>query len=314
MSKNVYPVLKFSKAIEAYRAGKISELAPIKPKYPTKETSASSGCLKVLLIISALSALIVLPFSFYAGLFFILNGVFIGVGKVRIKREADLKWKRELRTYKANLKQYKQSLSQVADLEKRLNTASKRNNFIQKRIREIAQTIAEPSKIETEGVKKGALEDYFLTILQKIFGTDIHTNLTAQVGDVERPYVPDFVYYDSKILIDIEIDEPYVFDTHKPIHYFNPANNLHSDSKRDNFFLKQNWIVIRFSEKQILEQAYSCCKVIAEVIELTTANSKPLKNLKEKSNLKADPFWTRAEAMALSQKGYREKYLKDFEY
>ena len=112
-------------------------------------------------------------------------------------------------------------------------------------------------------------------------------------------------------MIDIEIDEPYVLDNHKPIHYFNEASNRHCDQKRDNYFVKQNWIVIRFSEQQVCKQAYSCCKLIADIIELTTGNSKAKKRFKDKSKLVEDPFWTLEKAIILSRKSYREQYLKD---
>ena len=86
-------------------------------------------------------------------------------------------------------------------------------------------------------------------------------------------YEPDFIYYDKELLIDIEIDEPYIFETKKPIHYFDEATQKHKDVKRNNYFNQLGWVVIRFSEKQVVENPYGCCLEIAELIEQLTMNT-----------------------------------------
>ena len=85
-------------------------------------------------------------------------------------------------------------------------------------------------------------------------------------------YTPDFAYIDEKtnLHIDIEIDEPYGYKSKKPLHY----SGLEKEKIRDEFFLDCLWIVIRFSEEQIVKYPQSCCQEIAKVInQITRYNS-----------------------------------------
>ena len=73
-----------------------------------------------------------------------------------------------------------------------------------------------------------------------------------------NPYEPDIVLKDRSnkhILIDIEIDEPYDLSSRVPTHC------LGRDNKRDDFFSRRGWVVVRFTEYQIVTQINECCAV-----------------------------------------------------
>lgn len=116
---------------------------------------------------------------------------------------------------------------------------------------------------------------------------------------MKNPFFPDFLIIDEElgIYIDIEIDEPYSFDTGDLIHH-----NKSNDIKRDYFFTENCWIVIRFSENQILSQPYECVSLIENILEA----------IKNKENqiityLIEEKKWTVEEAKAMKIKNSRLK-------
>lgn len=124
-------------------------------------------------------------------------------------------------------------------------------------------------------------------------------------------YTPDFAYIDKarKISIDIEIDEPYT-----PRQYPNSNSSLilthciGADNGRNSFFQSQDWYVIRFSEKQVLDYPHSCCKFMAQVISEHTGDASILLQFYQIPDLKPDPAWTDDEAFKKAEK--RERLLK----
>ena len=86
-------------------------------------------------------------------------------------------------------------------------------------------------------------------------------------------YYPDIVVTDGKgFYMDIEIDEMYTLDNHNPIHYLevvlNEDNNQtkrSSDYVRNREFTYAGWIVIRFSETQIVNKPRECAKAIYDL-------------------------------------------------
>lgn len=115
-------------------------------------------------------------------------------------------------------------------------------------------------------------------------------------------YFPDIVIQCQNILMDLEIDEPYVYKTKEPIHYL---DNI-SDTKRNDFFLDCNWVVLRFTEFQIMNYTEECYLTIINVFQHIT-NNIPLKTII------SSPVWTFEEAQKMAMSNYRNEYLnKDF--
>lgn len=144
---------------------------------------------------------------------------------------------------------------------------------------------------------KGRSELYFLNELKKRFGDKILEN---QVPNSHESFVPDFIYVcdRSNFHIDIEIDEPYNLTDGLPIHYISSA-----DDERNNFFLINNWGVIRFTEKQMVEYPSKCCDLIENVLHslLTKISS-------FQSNLPRENRWSYEDSLAMFQKNFRHNY------
>ncbi|KOH44982.1 hypothetical protein [Sunxiuqinia dokdonensis] len=163
----------------------------------------------------------------------------------------------------------------------------------------------------TVQVKKGVSEKYFLQFLQKYFPDEIFCDRGVILEDsFVSPYIPDFIFFDTdrNYLIDIEIDEPYSFESREPIH-FRTKDNFTSDTRRDVFFLSCNWIVVRFSEEQIIKNPVGCCFYLAIIISVYFEEDKYKQRFKEIPDILKTKVWDYSEAKIKSKGLYREKLL-----
>lgn len=154
---------------------------------------------------------------------------------------------------------------------------------------------------------KGKAEDYFHKHLIDFFGNEkIITDV--EVGDFDRPYKPDFVYYDKNngLKIDIEVDELYSFFSKDPIHYY------YLDDKRNQYFTSKRWCVIRFSEEQVINYPERCCKVIHQELKKLNLHN-PFLSQKFQYTADLPPYnkWEKEEAEKLMKQNFREFILDD---
>ena len=130
-------------------------------------------------------------------------------------------------------------------------------------------------------------------------------NILPQNG--VRPYEPDIALIYSgnglNIRIDIEIDEPYAANTNKPTHYIGCG-----DEYRDANLNNLGWIVIRFSEHQIINNEIGCVKFIAEIIK-SVDNSFIIPTLENILDLNFEKQWTRFESQKMAEEKIRQRYL-----
>lgn len=157
-----------------------------------------------------------------------------------------------------------------------------------------------------DNIKKGMTEDFFLKELKSTFGNRIYTGLVIEEFFKSIAYVPDFVFIDQSknIYIDIEIDEPYYMGKDsKPIHY------LGSDNNRDEYFLDNGWIVLRFTEEQIVKYPNRCQKEIAKIIFQLTDDYSYLYIFSNIRDLESVKQWNKIEAEEMIKNNYRKTYL-----
>jgi hypothetical protein len=113
------------------------------------------------------------------------------------------------------------------------------------------------------------------------------------------------VHKPTGLAIDIEIDEPYEGRTGKP-HY---CIDRGKDNQRNQFFLERNWVVMRFSELQVVKYPDSCCKAIARIVSQITGDYRGLVQLQNVADLLLHKQWTVKEAIYMSQIKFRKSYL-----
>ena len=159
--------------------------------------------------------------------------------------------------------------------------------------------------------KKGLSETEickFGEIIRSYFPNKIYINKSLQNPkyDDKYPYTADFAYIDinKNLHIDIEIDEPYWGKKKKPAHYINSKK----EKIRNEFFLSQGWIVIRFSEQQIFQYPHECCKIVAEVIMSIAQSSEYLNDFRGIGVLKPQKRWSKNQALEMARNNYRTTY------
>lgn len=156
--------------------------------------------------------------------------------------------------------------------------------------------------------KKGHTEDQFFIVMEKYFKPyfKVHNNRHIVSQNGVYKYEPDFLIEsvdDNKnIFINIEIDEPYDGISRIPTH------EIYKDNYRDLFFINRGYIVIRFTEKQVFEEANQCCEYIANVIKSIDADYVVDKKNINKS-LSKQKQWDGLQAKKWALVNYRENYL-----
>lgn len=173
------------------------------------------------------------------------------------------------------------------------------------RLEFLAQTVT-PAGVHYKA-PKGHSETQFERDLWQFFPNQIHAGLLMPHGEQTQPYVPDFVYIDpgSNLHIDIEVDEPYTHDTRQPLHFLSSEK----DNRRNQFFVDAGWVVIRFSERQVVKSPMSCCKTIASTIASITENNTIMVPFRQVPTLKPELRWSFSEAEAMAATAERENYL-----
>ena len=203
------------------------------------------------------------------------------------------------RNYQEQLRNYEQK---VAESQKPENVEEYRRQEVR---RALNQTI--PHHTKNTGAIKGKSEAKFEQYLNRYFPRQIYTDLALRIPNFERPYTADFTYIDKeiKLFIDIEIDEPYIYNTREPRHYI----GYWKDKIRNDFFNNKGWIVIRFSEEQVVRYPDSCCKFIAQQIAEITGNSAITNQFAQTPDLQPQQQWTEKEAIEMAYRKERDDYL-----
>lgn len=170
--------------------------------------------------------------------------------------------------YKFLLEKYEKDQLQYKSLCDRIMSPAKLSEFrggiIRKKLELLQPYFMDVE--DTDVVKRGASESYFVEVLQHCFWEDLDseviTDKKVPVGDTF--YYPDIVFKTPNgIYIDIEIDEPYNGATGEPIHY--TTNGLSIDYKRNKFFQEHGWVVVRFAEKQIFDNPRACVEFLLQL-------------------------------------------------
>jgi very-short-patch-repair endonuclease len=160
--------------------------------------------------------------------------------------------------------------------------------------------------IGRSNARQGVSEEQFLRYLQCYF-EEVVQAAEFKISLSRRNYAADFIVLHSQsgIGIAVEVDEPYAGRSKKPTH----CCDGDSDIRRNQLFLEWNWIVIRFTEKQVVQAPLSCCKFIATAIAAVTGDRSCLKPLESEPDLLSVKPWTTASARQMAKSNYRLSYL-----
>ena len=305
----------------------VDEFEPTEPIKPPGKVKIHDN-----ILIEYLAVPIVL--GIFGGLFFFnMIGFFIGaiIGIILIfyEKKSDKKkekiYEQKLKKYKVEKEKFEKSKKYYEEKKEEFEINEKSREWLLKQRKKMIRStfsFAETANKKIDN-KRGSSEEYFEKYLNKYFPECIYTNRAIELFKIKsqsynnfeetplfretRAYIPDFYLKINSIPlnIDIEIDEPYTYDG-KLIHLSNDKN----ESLRNIYFTNKYWMVIRFSEKQILKEPESCCKAIASVIFELTGCSKYLDNLKNNKPITIEKRWDRNESKELKDKNIRLNYKK----
>tara|TARA_R110002012_G_scaffold319996_1_gene542059 strand:+ start:1224 stop:2597 length:1374 start_codon:yes stop_codon:yes gene_type:complete len=287
-------------------------------KYVKKEKTeyVGDGCIGIASI--PIAILFVIMFIYSIGKVHIALTIFFLIGAIgQISYLFNFKSKTieekinlPVQEYKKLKENYRQRLEEIKkkniELEKEYNLKKKnielsiKNKKNALAIKEYYKSLSVKSEVvrHNENIKRGKTELMFLDKLYKKFGNQIKVDISPNIDS--QFYFPDFVFICNKtgLHIDIEIDEPYSFSEKKPTHHTESKDN-----ERNRFFLDNNWIIIRFSERQIIQESEKCVEVIENTIIALHKKSELINY-----TLKQDNRWSYEEALVMSYNNVRNEY------
>jgi hypothetical protein len=151
--------------------------------------------------------------------------------------------------------------------------------------------------------RPGLIEDHFLKYLVTFRGKRNFGSLYKGQG---YQYEPDLeLILPCGLGILIEIDEPY--DSNGVPHH---CCDEPVDAIANEFFTGRGWIIIRFSERQIITNPRGCCAIIAEVVIELTQDESLYDIAQDAKTLKLDSCWSFNKSKKMRETGFREKYLQ----
>ncbi|MBK7856290.1 MAG: hypothetical protein IPJ79_16635 [Bacteroidetes bacterium] len=253
------------------------------------------------------------PFQGIAGALLIIGLVFFLIIWYRDSNKIEDENNSRKEKYYKELDAYKLYKEKPDSLFKQFNT---KDETYKSRLRKIQQSIIamkRPNQYLEQ--RRGYTEDYFSNFLHKWFPERVFTNYTFEINPLlkekYRPFLADFIFQgEDNLHIDIEIDEPYDLINLNPIHLFDKSNSNEDDTFRNHIFSNVfGWVVIRFSEDQIVNQPDECCRFIAEIILELTGNDQFLTNLKSYNNPTICSRWNTSDVLNMINQDHRKKYL-----
>lgn len=137
------------------------------------------------------------------------------------------------------------------------------------------------------------------------YGTDTEDEI------ISHYYYPDIIVMDeeSKVIIDVEIDEPYSNSNGQPTHFINIRSKRNSevwcsDHTRDDFFASIGIWTVRLAEEQVALYPDKCVELLKSIIN--SWKTTPLG--KVDITLPLLERWTHDDAIVLSKQGHRQTY------
>ncbi|MCC3589268.1 MAG: hypothetical protein JGK14_01165 [Microcoleus sp. PH2017_28_MFU_U_A] len=222
--------------------------------------------------------------------------------------------------YEQRLAEYQQQLAeyesyQLCYLQPNGKETEQYNFMLQeqsKLLKSLLKKIVQPPASQSKGgVQQGVSEKQFFVYLCRYFSGfyDFCMGGEFPIPGTSFRYTADFIliHKPTGLAIDIEIDEPYDGRTGKPHH----CVDRNKDSQRNRFFLERNWVVIRFSELQVVKYPDACCRVIARVICQITGDYRGLVQLGNVADLLSHKQWTVKEATYMAKMRFRQSYLEN---
>ena len=151
--------------------------------------------------------------------------------------------------------------------------------------------------------KKGPGEQWLALWLMRHRIKGFYDNLALRTRG--HRYEPDLAYIDEQrgIYIDIENDEPYTLGKRKPTHY------LGKDDQRNRDITSSGWIVLRFSEKQLIDTPARVARTVMDLVRSISPDVEMPRVLQNVQPVDTDPRWDYDTACQHAKSSYRDSYM-----
>ena len=160
-------------------------------------------------------------------------------------------------------------------------------------------------KVELRGYTEESFEYRLRTSLKNSAHYKVLGDVSIQTSECGHPFEPDISIVEISdnlgVRIDVEIDEPYGGYDKSPIHYTGCG-----DEFRDHNLTNLGWLVVRFSEKQIVQEPDNCIHYLQQLLSLID----PEFDIScQGTNPTPDKCWTEVEAKIMAIQKFRENLL-----
>lgn len=217
----------------------------------------------------------------------------------KLKEEALQKYEDDFEAYRKLIAEYD---DKKREFDQRLESQAKLldiySKFIVESMFERCMITYPKIQINNNPPQQGASENNLFYALMKKFPS--HIKIDRALG----AYSPDLVLSNGRSCpIDIEVDEPYEFKTKKEIHYIGCG-----DEERNQFFVQNDWFVLRFSENQIKNHLTECVNIVEALVDFIKwgKTSKLYKVERIIANIQ-EPRWTKEQSRMFAIENYRLK-------
>jgi len=234
-----FPVVKVPQELIKIKCKHIESPFVIpKPEQPIGKTSSYKGLWLIVfsLIIIMFGSLNNSDGTIEFGLFLLLISIVWRSIESVINKKNREEYNKALSTYNKDMLSYNEQMKEFFKIQNIRDDLFLSNLYLLERREAFFDEVVKPNCHVQ--IKKGISENYFLPFLQKYFHGEIFCDQGVLFDDISvNPYVPDFIFLHSNhnFIVDIEIDEPYSFDSREPIHY-RIDDSQTSDTRRDLFF------------------------------------------------------------------------------
>lgn len=149
----------------------------------------------------------------------------------------------------------------------------------------------------------------FDLLKEKCLNADITDRISVLTTGKSMPYEPDIAIIDraNGIFIDVETDVPYHDYYRFPMNYYSKdfvtGEMFFYNKNRDDFFRRNGWHVIRFSERQIAGQPEKCADFITNILLRLQGNGTM------DTDIAIEKCWSITEAVKMEKEYCRENYL-----
>ena len=304
-------------------------VVPQMPNIPTEKTECYEahnwGCLILILIMAVLFTLpaffispedpglgVIVAILWIPFILLIAHKMNVGKSETKVRtrkltqHEIDQLRQEALKKYQDNLEAYRKLRAEYdgkkIEFEKRLDSQAqlldKHSNIIVASIFKRCLITYHQIQDNNKPPQRGAFENNLFYALMKEFPS--YTKIDKILG----PYSPDLVLFNGcSCPIDIEIDEPYDFQTRKEIHYIGCG-----DEERNKFFVQNDWFVLRFSENQIKNHLFECVDIVKALIHfIECGDTSKLNEIESIIIHIQEPRWSKEKSRMLAIENYRTR-------